>query len=363
MRVLVVFLALVATASRAMDLAELKALVARGQVTRIADLVAMLPARDRSHFALVFDSRSLHEASFENPRVILYGETGRVIVTFNGAPEQRGFEALEVAAFDEATSSFTFVEVLFPAEVGQRGPVTISEPNPEKCRACHGERPRPLWDSHPLWPGAYGERYLQPLSEPEQRGVRAFLAHQPTHPRYRSLVDAQRFASADTFAPGAQRRYDGAARPSPNEELARLLASMNARRLVALAREAPAFADHRHALLEAFGEHLAVTFARMFPKLFAASGNALDFIAGVETYVHVEVRKLYPEAELPRFDIERPRPGALAMHYRSPRAMPELAVGIIRGIGKHYAETLEIRREDLSLDATSVRLTVELVGP
>jgi hypothetical protein len=117
------------------------------------------------------------------------------------------------------------------------------------------------------------------------------------------------------------------------------------------------------ALLEAFGEHLAVTFARMFPQLFAASGNALDFIAGVETYVHVEVRKLYPEAELPRFDIERPRPGALAMHYRSPRAMPELAVGIIRGIGKHYAETLEIRREDLSLDATSVRLTVELVGP
>jgi hypothetical protein len=55
--------------------------------------------------------------------------------------------------------------------------------------------------------------------------------------------------------------------------------------------------------LYAFGKHLFGTFLVRFPELIEGKSGALDFMLGLETIIHQEVRKLYPDAEPPLLKI------------------------------------------------------------
>ena len=55
-------------------------------------------------------------------------------------------------------------------------------------------------------------------------------------------------------------------------------------------------------LLEVFGEHLFSKLVKSFPHLVEKQ-SLLHFIPEVENYIHVEVKKLYPDVELPKFEI------------------------------------------------------------
>lgn len=101
-------------------------------------------------------------------------------------------------------------------------------------------------------------------------------------------------------------------------------------------------------LLRAFGEYLFTRFRDNYPGFFESTDSALDFLAKVDEYIHVEVRKLYPDAELPGFDCHSPRKGCLEMTYRSTRPFATLAEGLIRGCIEHYGEPIDVQIEDLS---------------
>jgi len=58
-------------------------------------------------------------------------------------------------------------------------------------------------------------------------------------------------------------------------------------------------------------------FMRCTPHSSAALLSAVDFLYGIESVIHTEVRKLYPDAQLPSFDCER-LPNGLNMLYASP---------------------------------------------
>ena len=98
-------------------------------------------------------------------------------------------------------------------------------------------------------------------------------------------------------------------------------------------------------LLKAYGEHLFGRFVSSYPSFFVEPGNAFDFIAGIEDIIHAEVRKLYPDAELPRFEIERRDDTELVLVYASSRHFEDLAEGLLRGCSAHYGERIEIQRE------------------
>lgn len=53
-------------------------------------------------------------------------------------------------------------------------------------------------------------------------------------------------------------------------------------------------------LIHLFGEHLFQRFSVQYKALFADSRTAFDFLARIDDVIHVEVRKLYPDAELNR---------------------------------------------------------------
>ena len=101
-------------------------------------------------------------------------------------------------------------------------------------------------------------------------------------------------------------------------------------------------------LIRTFGEHLFNRFHQLFPNYFEGVPSAFDFLRRVDNYVHIEVRKLYPEAELPTFTCETPRPDQLSITYRSIRPFAALAEGLIRGCIAYYGEPIEISVEDLS---------------
>ena len=101
-------------------------------------------------------------------------------------------------------------------------------------------------------------------------------------------------------------------------------------------------------LVQSFGTYLFGRFRIMFPSYFEGISSSFGFLQRIEDYIHVEVRKLYPEAELPSFACDTPEPGCLRLTYRSTRPFAALAEGLIRGCIDHYGEAVDIETEDLS---------------
>jgi len=58
-------------------------------------------------------------------------------------------------------------------------------------------------------------------------------------------------------------------------------------------------------LLEVFGHHLIGRLRVSFPHFFKAAPILFDFLQSIDRHIHVEVRRLYPDAELPEFRAER----------------------------------------------------------
>jgi hypothetical protein len=238
-----------AAAAAGFDFQALQLLVQSQDLGSIEQLLAALPGLQRGNYALMFASRSLQGATSLNPRAILFGPDARFIITFNGDPGQRGFRTLETMQFDDSRSEFQLRELSFPEQPGGAAQVLVSEVNPPRCARCHGTPPRPVWDTFPLWPGAYGERYRATLSPRERSGLTAFLARQPTHARYRYLLGAGHLADPDTFRATAYGTYAGAQREPPNARLAIALGRLQSRAIVAQLLRQPAFATYQYALL------------------------------------------------------------------------------------------------------------------
>src|SRR5258708_32644808 len=74
-----------------LDFASLQGLISQRDIGSVEELIAALPASERSRYALVFEIRSLQGASFENPRAILFGPDARLILPFHDDARPRGF--------------------------------------------------------------------------------------------------------------------------------------------------------------------------------------------------------------------------------------------------------------------------------
>ncbi len=101
-------------------------------------------------------------------------------------------------------------------------------------------------------------------------------------------------------------------------------------------------------LIHAFGLHLFSRFSEIHESFFQGLNSTFDFLERVEDYIHVEVAKLYPDAQLPTLGTERVSDNELSVHYQSLRPFADLAHGLIDGCIKHFNENVTVSREDLS---------------
>lgn len=107
-------------------------------------------------------------------------------------------------------------------------------------------------------------------------------------------------------------------------------------------------------LQEAFGEYLFPRFFENYGALFEGITDSLSMLEKIEDYIHVEVLKLYPDAELPKFETKRLGEHELEMIYRSSRRMAPFAVGLINACSDHFKEPLEVNLKDNAGDGSEV---------
>jgi hypothetical protein len=103
-------------------------------------------------------------------------------------------------------------------------------------------------------------------------------------------------------------------------------------------------------LVTEFGRYLFGRFVQLFPALFDGIDCPAEFLRRVESYIHVEVRKLYPDTELPSFQYRNLGSHGMELCYRSARPFADLAEGLIRGCCEHYGVAVQISRKRLPAD-------------
>jgi len=99
------------------------------------------------------------------------------------------------------------------------------------------------------------------------------------------------------------------------------------------------------AILESFGEFLTPSLLSMYGHLLLPQWTSLDVIEHTEGTVHTVVRLKNPGAHPPKLKASRPSPDEVLLQYSSPRQLCFLAIGIGRGLGRHFRENLMIRQQ------------------
>ena len=101
-------------------------------------------------------------------------------------------------------------------------------------------------------------------------------------------------------------------------------------------------------LLKDFGYKLFKTLVTGYPEVVRHMGDSFALVSTIDDHIHVEVRKLYPDADLPSFSHEVVGPNELRLLYESKRGLADLAEGLMLGCFDHFNEDVELVREDLS---------------
>jgi hypothetical protein len=100
-------------------------------------------------------------------------------------------------------------------------------------------------------------------------------------------------------------------------------------------------------ILHEFGGRLAETFHKAYPQHFKVP-DFFDFVESVDSHIHVEVMKLYPDAELPSF-VTRWEGDAFILEYRSARPFAALAEGLLLGAIAHWGGRYALTRRSMGV--------------
>lgn len=112
-------------------------------------------------------------------------------------------------------------------------------------------------------------------------------------------------------------------------------------------------------LLLIYGEHMFSVLTEEHPYIIEAYDDPIDFLSSIENHIHVEVRKIYPDAELPSFEVLKRTQGHLSMLYRSSRAMHHFGLGLMNKTFEHFNVKAHIELEKIKPDGTEVKFIID----
>lgn len=104
-------------------------------------------------------------------------------------------------------------------------------------------------------------------------------------------------------------------------------------------------------LIETYGRHLFGRIVGLYPPMVAQFSSSLPFIAQVDTFIHPQVKKLYPDADLPSFQVVSLSDDELVIDYTSNKPLMPLARGLMFGAADHFGEKIEIVEDNTLHDA------------
>jgi hypothetical protein len=111
-------------------------------------------------------------------------------------------------------------------------------------------------------------------------------------------------------------------------------------------------------LLMVYSEHLFKALIKSHPNLVEHYKDPMDLLASIENHIHVEVKKIYPEAQLPTFELEEKTDTKMVMVYKSDKALYMLGKGLMLETFKLFKVPAEIDFEKLNEEGTEVRFTI-----
>jgi predicted hydrocarbon binding protein len=98
-------------------------------------------------------------------------------------------------------------------------------------------------------------------------------------------------------------------------------------------------------ILEDFGEFIAPQLLAMYPSLISPEWKTLEVIEHTEETIHTLVRSQYANAIPPYLRVHRTGPEEIVVFYDSPRKLCFIAKGIIKGLAKHFDETIRVMEQ------------------
>ena len=111
-------------------------------------------------------------------------------------------------------------------------------------------------------------------------------------------------------------------------------------------------------LLEGFSDHLFNMFKRDYGGFFEGVSSAAEMLTQIDNHIHVEVQKLYPDAELPRFKYSR-NGDQLTLDYQSPRPLAAVAQALVGACLKFFGDKEKLISSSSSSDQKSATFVIQ----
>jgi hypothetical protein len=117
------------------------------------------------------------------------------------------------------------------------------------------------------------------------------------------------------------------------------------------------------ALLTAFGEYLMDDIADGHPHIVKDYASLFDMLTRLDAEIHVRVRQLYENANLPHFSIGEKTDTTIELQYSSERRLEHLAHGLLNGASTLFNEPIEVEIIETPEEDYDVLIKVTKVAP
>jgi predicted hydrocarbon binding protein len=99
-------------------------------------------------------------------------------------------------------------------------------------------------------------------------------------------------------------------------------------------------------LVKSFGSYLFIHLYNSSPADLSHIDNLKDFLLSIDSVIHKEVKRVYPQAYLPKFDYSDTPNGDLIMLYHSKRKLCHLSEGLILSAASHFDQKITINQPE-----------------
>ena len=90
--------------------------------------------------------------------------------------------------------------------------------------------------------------------------------------------------------------------------------------------------------------------------------STFEFIRLVEDYIHMEVKKLYPQTKPPTFVFICETETQIVFDYHSARCMSYVCLGLIEGCAEFFHQQIDASMEKLTDNGSQVRFIIKVTG-
>ena len=116
-------------------------------------------------------------------------------------------------------------------------------------------------------------------------------------------------------------------------------------------------------LIEQFGRYLFKKLYETSPVDISKIDSLQSFLLAIDGLIHVEVKRLHPNAYLPTFEYETVDENTLIMYYSSKRKLWHVSIGLIFGAAEQFNEKISIKHpECMHQGAVRCKLVISFEG-